>query len=175
MNDSLWSNVHERTCGHLPVLGDAQRIEAFPVLRFGVVGDHHPVGHHHARRVFRGGEKPHRMTGIEVKRLLLCHLGQVLHGKQVLGPVLKYRSIATVGNQFLRMLCYRWIQVILKHELDGCCLRTVCRVFCYGSSLERIVRHKAVHVDAPVCLKFLPKFWSQRLVPSGRKIAQGVP
>jgi len=50
-----------------------------------------------------------------MERLFIGHEGQVLHGEQVLGPVLEYSPIAPVGNEFIRMLGYSRIKVILDH------------------------------------------------------------
>ena len=109
-------------------------------------------------------------TDIPSSRTLSDSLIEILNNDKTAISCNSGTTFPTTNLQ-IGMLCYRRIQVVLKHELYGRCLRTVCRVFGYGSSLERIVRHKAVHVNPPVSLQFLPKFWSQRFVPFRWKIA----
>ena len=51
MHDALRPDVHERACGHLPVLRHAEGVEAVPVFFFGVIWDHHTVRDDHPWRV----------------------------------------------------------------------------------------------------------------------------
>ncbi len=62
------------------------------------------------------------MTAVHMQGLLITHHGEVLHGEQVLCPVLKYRAIATIGDEFIRMLGNRGVKVVLDHEHDARCL-----------------------------------------------------
>ena len=73
VHDALRPDVHERPGGHLAVLRHAEGIILVPVLLFGIIGDHHAVGHHHARRFRVGGKEAHRMAGIQHQRLLVGH------------------------------------------------------------------------------------------------------
>ena len=62
MHDPLWSDIHIGACRHLSVLGYPQGIVALPVVWFGIIGDHHPIGHHHPWGFSRRGEESHRVS-----------------------------------------------------------------------------------------------------------------
>ena len=95
------ADVHVRPGGHLPVLRDPQGVHALPVIGFRVVGDHHAVGHHNARRPRMRREQTQRMTRIHDQRLPVGHLGEVFHRQPVLRPVLEHGTVSAVGDQFV--------------------------------------------------------------------------
>ena len=64
-------------------------------------------------------EEAHGVAAVHDQGLFLGHLAQVLHGETVLGPVLKYPAVTTVGDEFFRMLRHCGVQVVLDHEHDG--------------------------------------------------------
>jgi len=61
-------------------------LKTLPIIRFGIIGDHQPVRHYHARCIRRGVEQVQGVAGTDVKGLLLCHLRQILHREQILRP-----------------------------------------------------------------------------------------
>ena len=174
VDDALRADVHIGTGRHLAVLGNAERVESLPVVRFGIVGNDHAVGDDHTRGVLVGREKTHRETGVHGQGLLVGHVGQILHGEAVLRPVLEDGAVAAVGDEFVRVLGDAGIQVVLDHGHDGGCLAGFCRVFVNGAGVHLIVRAEPVHVDAAVALQFFCEFGGEDGVVSGREIAQGV-
>ena len=109
-----------------------------------------------------------------MKGLIVGHRGEVLHRQQVLCPVLKDRPIAAVGNELVRVLSHRWIQVVLNHQHDASGMLGLCGVFLNGPGLHGIGRPKAVHVNAAIKLQFLGEFRSQHLMVAGFKVAERV-
>ena len=116
MHDALRTDVHITAGGHLPVLADSQGIETFPVVRFGIIRDHHSVGHYHAGCVLMTGKQPQRMSGIHYQRLIVSHRSKVLHREPVLRPVLEDGAVAAVYNQFVGMLGHSLVQIVLDHR-----------------------------------------------------------
>ena len=114
------------------------------------------------------------MPRVQMKGLLVGHRGEVLHGQQVLRPVLKDCTIAAVGNEFVRVLGDSRIQIVLNHQHDGCGLLGLRRVFMNGPGLHGIGRPKTVHVYAAIKPQFFGKFRSQHFVVAGLKVAQRV-
>ena len=111
---------------------------------------------------------------MHVQGLVVGHRGEVLHGQQVLRPVLKDSPIAAIGNELVRVLRYGGIQIVLNHQHDGCGLLGLRRVFMNGPGLHGIGRPKAVHVNAAIKLQFLGEFRSQHLMMAGLKVAERV-
>ena len=123
MNYSLRTYIHIRSCSHLSVLRHSERIELLPMVRLRVVRDHHTVGDYHPWCVLMARKQPQRMSGIHYKSLLVSHLGQILHHKTVLCPVLEHGSVASIGDQFMRVLCHTIVQIVLDHRHYGSRLR----------------------------------------------------
>ena len=90
------------------------------------------------------------MARIHGQGLLVGHGGEVLHGEQVLRPILKYCAISAIGNEFVRMLCYCRIQVVLNHQHDGGSLFALVRIFFDVTGKYLIIRSQAVHVNSPI-------------------------
>ena len=174
VHNALRTNVHVGSRSHLSVLRYTQRIEFLPIVWLAVIRNHHSVRHHNARRRRTRREQSHRMTTVHHERLLFGHFTQILHHQTILRPVLKNRTVPTIGNQFIRMLCHAWIQVVLNHEHDGCCLLTLCRIFRNRSRIHFVCRTIAVHVNASVCLQLFSKFLCQCFVQFRREIAKGI-
>ena len=174
VDDALRPDVHVRSGGHLPVLRDAEGVHPLPVVGFRVVGDHHAVGHHDARRVGIRREKPERMARIHHQRLTVGHLREVLHRQTVLRPVLEHRAVAAVGNQFVGMLRHGLVQVVLDHQHDGRGLPALRGVFVDRPRVHLVVGTQAVHVDPAVLAQLGGELPGQHGVVPGGKVAQGV-
>ncbi len=174
MNDSLWPDIHVGTCRHLPVLGHAQGVESLQVIGLRIVRNHHSIGDDDPRGFLGGREQTHRVTRVHVKRLLVRHFGEVLHSQQILGPVLEYGTVPSIGDQFLRVLGNSRIQIVLDHEHDGGRFSTFCRVVPNRSGVQVVIGFEPIHVDSPVGIQFVEKFFGQFLMPGFRKIAQGI-
>lgn len=174
VNDALWSDVHIGASRHLSVLCHPESIETFPIVWFAVVWNHHAVGNDNARRILVAWEQSHRMTAIHDQSLVVFHVGEILHHKAILSPVLEDGAIATVDDQLVRMLSHGRIQVVLNHQHDSCGLLAFARIFVNRTGIHLIGRAETVHVDAAVFFQFFGKFGGQHSVVLGRKIAQGV-
>ena len=174
VDDALGPDVHVAAGGHLPVAGHAQGGHAGVVVAAAVVGDDHAVGHHHPGRVPVAGEQAQGMARIDDQGLLVGHLGQVLHGQQVLGPVLEDGAVAAVGDQLVGVLGHRRIQVVLDHQHDGRGLGRARRVLIQGAGVHPVGRPEAVHVDAAPAGQLGGEFRRQLGVQDGREVAQGV-
>ena len=172
--NALRTNVHVASCGHLTVLGHPQGVEFFPVVRLAVVGDHHPVGHHHARCVFVRRKQAQRMAAVHHQGLLLGHLSEVMHHQPVLRPVLEDCPVAAVGDQLVRVLRHSRVQVVLDHQHDGRRLFGFARVPIDGARQHGVSGAQPVHVDASVIGQFLGEFRSKNGVLFGREVAQGI-
>ena len=174
MHDALRADVHVAAGGHLAVLRHAQGVEALPIVRLAVVGDHHPVGHHHARGVGVAGEEAERMAAVHHQGLLIGHLRQVAHGEAILGPVLEHRAVATVGDQLVRVLGHGGIQVVLDHQHDGRRLPALRGVMVDGPRMHGVLRAQTMHVDASEVLQLLRELRRQRGVVLRVEVAQGI-
>jgi hypothetical protein len=53
------------------------------------------------------------MTGVHDQGLLFGHLTEVFHGQKVLSPVLENCAITAIGDELIRMLRYRRIQIVV--------------------------------------------------------------
>ena len=135
MHNTLRADIHVAAGRHLAVLAHAQRIEAFPIVRFGIVGNHHAVGDYHTRRILVAGEKAQRMAAVHHQRLLVGHGGEVLHHQPVLRPVLENGAVAPVDDELVRVLRHSLVQVVLDHGHDGRRLPALGRIFVNGSGI----------------------------------------
>ncbi len=118
-----------------------------------------------------GRKESHGMTGIENQSLLLAHLRQVFHGQTVLGPVLKNRPVAPVGNQLIGVLGHSRVQVIGKHQHNSSCL---CRA--KGEGMQTACAHfvsglVAIHIDPAILFQFSSKLMGQDRMVLLRHIA----
>ena len=135
MHNTLRADIHVAAGRHLAVLAHAQRIEAFPIVRFGIVGNDHAVGHNHARGVLVAGKQAQRMAAVHHQRLLVGHGGEVLHHQPVLRPVLENGTVAAVDDELVRVLRHSLVQVVLDHGHDGRRLPALGRIFVNGSGI----------------------------------------
>ena len=135
---SLRTDIHVGAGGHLAILAHAQGVKPLPIIRLGVVRYDHSVGHHHPRRIFMAWEQAERMAGVHHQRLLVSHGGKVLHGQQVLRPILENRSVAAVDYEFVRMLRNPRIQIVLDHRHNGCRLPGFRRILIYRTGVHRV-------------------------------------
>ena len=104
MDDALWTDVHVRTRGHLPILRDAECVHAGEVVLGRMVRDDHTVGHHHTRACGMGGEEAEGVPGVHREALFVGHGGEVTHRQPILRPILEDRAVAAVGDQLMREL-----------------------------------------------------------------------
>ena len=111
---------------------------------------------------------------MKMEGFVFLQLGQVLHGEQVLRPVLEYRPVAPVGNQFVGVLGHCRIQVVLDHEHDGGCLLIFRRVLFDRSGVHSVCRPVAVQINASKFLQFLGAFRGHGRMVLHRNVAQGV-
>ena len=174
VHDALRADIHVRTRRHLAILGHTQGIVTFPVVGLAMVGNHHPVGHHHPRRVLVRGEKPQRMPRIHDQGLLVGHFRQIFHDQTVLRPVLENGTVPAIGNQFVRMLRHRRIQVILNHQHDSCRLTAFGRILLDRAGEHRVIRTETVHVNAPVGFQFLGELRRQDRMVLGGEVTQSI-
>ena len=174
VHNALWAYVHVGTCRHLAVLCYAEGVVALPVVGFRVVGNHHTIGNHHARSVLMAGVESHGMAAVHHEGLLVGHLREVFHHEAVLCPVLKHCAVATIGDEFVGVLCHCGVQVVLNHQHDGGSLTTFGGIFLNGAGIHLVGGTQAVHINAAVLLQLLGKLLGQHLVILGGKIAQGV-
>ena len=174
VHDSLRTDVHIRSGCHLPILAHAEGIQSLPVVGLGVVGYHHSVSHHNPRRRCRRGEESQRVAGVHHERLLVGHLREVFHSQAVLRPVLKHGAVAPVGYEFVGMLGYARVQIVLNHHHDGRGLARPGRILVYWPGVHRILRTVAIHIYASVALQLVGEFGRETAVELGGEIAQGV-
>ena len=174
MDYALRAYVHIGPGRHLAILADAEGVETLPVILLRVVGNHHSVRHNHSRGVLVAGEQPHGMAGIHHQGLFVRHRGQVLHGQQILGPVLEDGPVASVDYEFVGMLRHPGIQIVLYHSHYGGRLPALGRVFANGTGVHLIGRTETVHIDASVVLKFFRELTRQSGVELRGEVAQGI-
>ena len=116
MNNALWADVHVRASGHLAVLRDTQRIHSFVVVLTGIIGNNHPICHHNAWSFRVGWEKAQGVARIHDEGLVIPHFTEVFHHQTVLRPILENRTVATIGDEFMRELSNSRVQVIVNHQ-----------------------------------------------------------
>ncbi len=174
MHNSLRTDVHITSGGHLPILRNTERIKLFPIVGRRIVRDYHAVGDHYSWRIGVAGKQTHRMPGIHDQRLLIIHRSQILHCEQILRPVLKDRSIPAVGNQFMRVLRYSVIQVILNHQHDRFCLQRLTGIVLNRSCFHLIIRTKTIHINPAILLQFLAKLRQKFSVKFWLEITQRI-
>ena len=117
-------------------------------------------------------EESQRMAGVHNQSLFVCHRSQILHGQTVLGPVLEHGPIASVCDEFVRMLRDPRVEVVLYHRHYRRRLCALCGILPYGTGIHGIVRTEAVHVYASVVLQLSCEFRSQHRMLMFRKIPQ---
>ena len=174
VHDALRTDVHVRSGSHLSVLAHTESVHALPVVGLRVVGYHHSVRHHHARSVRMRREESERMTRVHHERLLVGHLAEVFHCESVLRPVLEDGTVASVHDEFVRMLRHLRVQVVLNHEHDGGSLFGVVRILVDGASVHIVCRTIAVHIDASVGVELSDELRRQLRVQLFREVAQSV-
>ena len=90
MHNPLRTDVHVRPGSHLSVLRHAKSAHTLVIGLGRVVRYDQPIGHDCHWGVFGGWEQTHWVAGVHHECLVLSHDGQVLHGQQVLRPVLEH-------------------------------------------------------------------------------------
>ena len=174
MNDTLRTYIHEGARSHLPVLGDTEGVELLPMILGRIIWYHHTVGYHQTRCILMRGEESQRMARIQHKSLLVRHLGQILHGQTVLGPVLESRSVASIDDQLVGMLGDGHVQVIGYHQHDGRSLTAPVRKIIYTAGVYLVIGPQTVHIDTSVSLKLFLELRNEFRMMFGRKIPQRV-
>ena len=114
------------------------------------------------------------MTGVHHKRLFVGHFAKIFHREPVLRPVLEYGTVASIDNQFVRMLRHFGVEIVLNHQHYGSRLFRAVRIFVDGTGIHFIMRTVAVHVNAAVTVKLFHEFRSQISMQMLREIAQCV-
>ena len=177
MDDALRPNVHVSPGSHLPILADAEGVEALPVVGLRVIRYDHAVGHDHPWSIPVRGEEAERMARIHHQRLLIGHFAEVFHGQPVLRPVLEDGPVAPVDNQFVRVLRHSGVEIVLYHEHYSCGLERAMRVFVNRTGIHLVLRAEAVHVYPPIRLKLVGKLRGKHSVEFlgeiPQRIAQG--
>ena len=174
VDDALRPDIHIRSCGHLPILRHSEGVEPLPVVGLRVVGDHHAVGHHHARGVGVRREQPQRMPRVHHQRLAVGHLRQILHCEAVLRPVLEHRAVAAVGDQLVGMLSDLRVEVVLDHQHDGRRLPAAGGILVDGPRIHLVIGTQAVHIDTAVFAQLLGELLRQNGVVLDGEVTQGV-
>ena len=174
VHDALRAYIHERARSHLPVLGDAEGVELLPMVLGRVVGNHHSVSNDQTRCVLMRREQSERMSRIQYQSLLVRHLGQILHGQTVLGPVLESRSVASIDDQLVGMLGDGHVQVIGYHQHDGRSLTAPVWKIIYTAGVYLVIGPQTVHIDTSVSLKLFLELRNEFRMMFGRKIPQRV-
>ena len=150
MHNTLRADIHIGPSSHLSILGYTHGIEFFPVIGPGIIRNHHAIGNDYSRRIFRRRKQSQWVTGIHHQRLFVGYLGEIFHSEQVLSPVLEYRPISTISNKLVRMLCHRFIQIILNHQHNGCCFLGTMRILINRPGVHLIFRAETMHVNTPI-------------------------
>ena len=114
------------------------------------------------------------MSRIQYQSLLVRHLGQILHGQTVLGPVLESRAVTAIHDELVGMLGDGHIQIVGYHEHDGRCLTALMWKVIYAAGIDLIIGTQAVHVDPSVCLQLFLELRNQCCMMFRREIAQSV-
>src|SRR5688572_30126141 len=114
------------------------------------------------------------MTGVHMQRLIFRHCSEVLHGKQILRPVLKYSAVTSICNQLVGMLRHCRIQVVLDHHHNCSSLHALEWIFPQWPCIDRVGWPETVHVDPAVLVKLFKELRCQDLVMPRVKIAQGI-
>ena len=174
VDDTLRTDVHVGTSGHLTVLRDTEGVVALPVVGFAVVGNHHAVGDDHTRGVLVAGIESHGMTAVHHEGLLVGHLTQIFHNQTVLSPVLEDGAVAAVGDELVWMLSHRGVEVVLDHQHDGGSLTALGGVLLDGTGIHLVGGAQTVHIDTTVLLQLLGELLGQHLVVLGGEVTQGV-
>src|SRR5581483_893549 len=112
------------------------------------------------------------MTTIEGQCLLIAHCGQILHGEQVLCPVLEHCSVSSVSDELMRMLRHGVIEIVAEHVHDGGSLQTFMRILADRPGINFIIRPEAVYVNASVFFQLFSKFFSENCMMLFIEIAQ---
>ena len=105
---------------------------------------------------------------------MVGHLAEVFHHEAVLCPVHEDRAVASVGDEFVRMLGNAWVEVVLDHQHDGSGLLASMRIVADGACLHLVTGTIAVHVDATIGAEFFGKLGCKRSVELLGEISQGI-
>ena len=101
------------------------------------------------------------MAAIHDKCLLVSHLAKILHDQPVLCPVLENGTVATIDDEFVRVLSHLRVKIVLYHQHDGCCLPTLMRIVVDGTGMHLVAGTIAIHVDATIAFQLFSKLRSQ--------------
>ena len=114
------------------------------------------------------------MTRVHHQCLFVGHLAQILHGEQILGPVLEYGAIAAVGDEFVRMLGHGAVEVVLYHHHDGSRLTRTCRILVNRARVHLVVGAEAIHVYAAVAAQLVGELRGENGMVLFREIPERV-
>ena len=88
------------------------------MVQLRIVRYDHTVGHYHARSILVAREESERVARVHHEGLFVGHSGKVLHHEAVLCPVLEYGTVASVGDELVRVLGHTVVQIVLDHRHD---------------------------------------------------------
>lgn len=111
---------------------------------------------------------------IHHQRLIVGHLGQILHRKQILRPVLEHGTVTAVGNQLVGMLRHSLVQVVLDHHHNRSGLTRLVGILLDRTGIHLIIGTETIHIDTTVLVQLLGELAGQHFVVLGREVAQGI-
>ncbi len=109
-----------------------------------------------------------------MQRLIIIHGREILHRYEILRPVLKHGTITTIGDQFMWMLRYRRVEIILDHHHDRSRLCRLKWIFTHRTCIHLVVRSEAKHIDATKLQEFSIKFRREGSMMSWMEISKRV-
>src|SRR5690606_6176426 len=98
----------------------------------------------------------------------------VLHSKKILSPVLEHCSVTSISNQFMRVLCYGIVQIVLNHKHNCLCLLRLAWVLRNRSSIHFIIRTEAIHIDTPISVELVHELFCQYSVVSWLEVTKSI-
>ena len=174
VHNTLWTDIHIRTSGHLTILAHTKSIEFFPVVRFRIIRNYHTICHHHAWSIFMRWEQSHWVTRVHNQCLLVSHLAKIFHSQTILSPVLEHRAITAISNQLVWVLSHSIVKVIINHQHNRCCLFRASRIIIDITRLHFIIWAQTIHINTSIRTQLLSKFRSQLCMVFFREIAQRI-
>src|SRR5699024_4492902 len=100
-------------------------------------------------------EQSHRMSAHHDQCMMMSQLLQIFLNQLILHPILAYLSGLSISNQFIRIKGYFMIQIIIDHYLEGFSLNTFSLIFINRFSINPLLRHETVSVNAASCQKLI--------------------
>ncbi len=115
LQDALGADVDPTACGHLPVHGEPEPLEAAELVPVGPVGDEVGVGDKHPRGPLVGPEHAYRAPGLDEQGLVVLQRTQGGLDGVKRGPVPRRPSCTAVHDQVVRVLGHLGVEVVVQH------------------------------------------------------------